>query len=81
VSLAQKANRTKGLSGQGLSPQQQAVYDLLGKGFTVAEIASRLDISVRTVESYSARMIEKLHVHGMKELRRKAIAKHSAAAE
>ncbi len=56
------------------SPQQQQLYDLLGQGCDAGEIASRLHVSPRTVETYCARLMDKLGVDGMKELRRRAIA-------
>lgn len=56
------------------SEQQQRVYEMLGDGLGPQEIAQALNVSPRTVESYAARMIEKLDVGGMKELRRRAIA-------
>lgn len=58
----------------GLSPQQQQLYELLGQGFDAAGIAAALDVSPRTVESYCVRLMDKLGLHGMKELRRRAIA-------
>lgn len=57
-----------------LSEQQQEVYDLLGQGYDTDEIARRLTISPRTVETYCTRLMNKLTVEGMKELRRRAIA-------
>ncbi len=57
-----------------LSDRQRCIYALLGEGLSAGEIADKLHVSPRTVESYSARIIEKLSVSGMKELRRKAIA-------
>lgn len=56
------------------SEQQRRLYELLGEGLGAEEIAAALRVSPRTVESYAARMIEKLNVSGMKELRRRAIA-------
>lgn len=58
----------------GFSDQQQRVYELLGDGLGPNEIALAINVSPRTVESYAARMIEKLNVAGMRELRRRAIA-------
>jgi len=55
------------------SEQQQRLYRLLGEGLDTDEIATKLGISPRTVESYCARMIEKLNLSGMKELRKQAI--------
>jgi len=57
----------------GLSGQQRQLYRLLGQGCANEEIARQLTISVRTLESYCARMIDKLGVHGVKELRQRAI--------
>ena len=56
------------------SDQQARVYELLGEGLSTDEIAELLHVSPRTVESYGARMIEKLNLSGMKELRRHAIS-------
>lgn len=57
----------------GLSGQQRQLYRLLGQGFTNEEIARQLNISVRTLESYYVRVIDKLGVKGVKELRQQAI--------
>ncbi|WP_319542105.1 response regulator transcription factor [uncultured Pseudodesulfovibrio sp.] len=58
---------------QALSEREQQILDLLANGETNAEIAERLDISIRTVESYYTRMISKLDLQGMKDLRKYAI--------
>lgn len=57
-----------------LSRQQQQLFELLGQGCTTEEIAARLHVSPRTVETYCTRLMDKLGVNGMKELRRQAIA-------
>ena len=57
----------------GLSGQQRQLYRLLGQGCANEEIARQLNISVRTLESYYVRVMDKLGVHGVKELRRRAI--------
>jgi DNA-binding NarL/FixJ family response regulator len=56
-----------------LSGQQRQIYRLLGQGFSNEEISRRLDISIRTLESYCARIMDKLGVQGTKELRQHAI--------
>jgi len=56
-----------------LSGQQRQLYRLLGQGCTNEEIAGQLNISVRTLESYYVRVMDKLGVHGVKELRQQAI--------
>ncbi len=56
-----------------LSRQERQVYRLLGQGEGTSGIAAAMDISARTVESYYARMLVKLGLDGMRELRRHAI--------
>lgn len=46
---------------------------LLGQGATYADIASELDVSIRTVETYFNRMRIKLELDGMKALRKYAL--------
>ena len=57
----------------GLSGQQRKLYRLLGQGCANEEIARQLGISVRTLESYCARVIDKLGLQGVRELRQQAI--------
>jgi DNA-binding NarL/FixJ family response regulator len=59
--------------GAVLSDREQQVLAMLGRGESSADIAAALVISVRTVETYYARLIDKLDLDGMKELRRHAI--------
>ncbi|MEN6626992.1 MAG: response regulator transcription factor [Candidatus Sumerlaeia bacterium] len=56
-----------------LSEQERQVYRLLGRGEGTIEIGAALKISTRTVESYYARIQDKLGLRGMQELRRHAI--------
>ena len=56
---------------EGLSPREQAVLDLLAKGFLYKEIADTLAISGPTVNTYVRRIYEKLQVHS----RSQAVAK------
>jgi DNA-binding NarL/FixJ family response regulator len=75
VALAEHAT---GASAQArasaLSPQEREVYQLLGQGEGTCEIAAALNISARTVESYYARILVKLGLDGMHQLRQHAIA-------
>jgi DNA-binding NarL/FixJ family response regulator len=57
-----------------LSSHERNVYDLLGQGADTFDIAAALHISSRTVESYYSRILIKLGLNGMHELRRHAIA-------
>ena len=56
-----------------LSVREREVFDLLGEGFSTSEVGERLGLSPRTIESYCARLLCKLEVTGMRELRRRAI--------
>ena len=56
-----------------LSERESRILSMLGQGETNLDIAANLFISVRTVETYYARIIEKLELDGMKALRRYAI--------
>jgi len=58
-----------------LSEREKQILFRLGQGETNADIAEALVIGVRTVETYCARIIEKLGLDGMKALRRYAIRK------
>jgi len=56
-----------------LSNQERLVYRFLGEGESTSGIAATMNISTRTVESYYARILVKLGLGGMRELRRNAI--------
>lgn len=58
----------------GFSEREREVFRLLGDGYSVAEIGERMQISARTVETYGGRLIAKLGLSGMRDLRRSAIA-------
>jgi DNA-binding NarL/FixJ family response regulator len=51
------------------SERELQILRLLGQGKGSSEIADTLDLSVRTIESYCARINDKLGLSGMKELR------------
>jgi two-component system response regulator NreC len=52
----------------GLSPREREVLRLIALGHTNAEIAERLFLSIRTVESHRAHIQQKLGVSGRAEL-------------
>lgn len=58
---------------QKLSPHERTVYELLGRGEDIYDIAAALHVSNHTVESYYKRILAKLDLNGMYELRRHAI--------
>ena len=56
-----------------LSSRERQVLQLLAEGHSVAEIAATLSLSPKTVETYRARMMEKLGIHELAGLVRFAI--------
>lgn len=77
--VSPRALQTLGCSGLAadaaatLSPREEQIMAMLGRGETNDEIARKLGISAHTVQTYFARMIEKLALGGMKDLRKQAI--------
>ncbi len=57
---------------QVLSPQEMQVYSLTGHGHAAQEIGARMGLSVRTVETYYGRILDKLGIPGRRELRHHA---------
>lgn len=73
-SLSTDSQQQQDDSGEAmLSERELQIILLLGQGGGCQELADHLSLSVRTVESYCARAIEKLGLGGMKDLRRFAI--------
>jgi DNA-binding NarL/FixJ family response regulator len=56
-----------------LSARERQILSMLGNGDTSSDIGAVFAISARTVETYFTRIIAKLNLDGMKELRRYAI--------
>ena len=65
---------TKGQSPfETLSQRERAVLQFVAAGLSSAEIAARLSLSPRTVETYRARLMHKLDLHDLPSLVRYAI--------
>jgi two-component system invasion response regulator UvrY len=56
-----------------LSDREYQVLRMLGSGMTVSEIATACGLSVKTVSTYRARLLEKLEMHSNAEVMRYAI--------
>ena len=56
-----------------LSEREEEVVRLLARGYSNKEIASQLTLSVKTVETYKARSLEKLGLHSRADLVRYAV--------
>ena len=60
-------------SHESLSPREFEVFRLLAAGLSVTETATRLSVSVKTVSTHKANMMQKLSLHNQSELVRYAI--------
>jgi DNA-binding NarL/FixJ family response regulator len=56
-----------------LTPRQREVLQLIAEGLSTKEIAHRLDLSVKTVETHRTALMERLDIHGVAGLVRYAI--------
>jgi DNA-binding NarL/FixJ family response regulator len=74
--LKQVARTEKGHEGtsiEQLTDRELEVFDLIGRGLTTREIAGRLHLSVKTVETYRDNIKEKLGLTNSAELVRHAV--------
>jgi DNA-binding NarL/FixJ family response regulator len=62
--------------GGALSQREEQILDGLGRGETSAEMSQSLNISFHTVETYYGRLLRKLGLASMKELRKFAIRRN-----
>ena len=67
-------NREIGVA-PGLSEREAEVVQLVARGYSNKEIAAKLEVSVKTVETYRYRAVEKLGLRGRADLVRYAIEK------
>jgi DNA-binding NarL/FixJ family response regulator len=74
AALAESLTEPSGDGTGKLSGHERRVYELLGGGADTYDIAAALGITNHTVESYYSRILIKLDLAGMHELRRHAIA-------
>jgi DNA-binding NarL/FixJ family response regulator len=56
-----------------LTPRERQVLQSLAEGHSTKEIALRLGVSVKTVETYRSQIMEKLDIHSVAELTKYAI--------
>jgi DNA-binding NarL/FixJ family response regulator len=57
----------------GLTPRQREILQLVAEGRTTKEIAARLDLSIKTVETHRAQLMERLDIHDVAGLVKFAI--------
>jgi len=68
-----KAGSPAAPPAEPLSPRELEVLQLLARGYTNQQVADRIFVSVKTVETYRARVLEKLGVRTRAELTRYAM--------
>jgi DNA-binding NarL/FixJ family response regulator len=71
-----KSGANSSSSRQLLTPRQREILQLLVEGCNTKETAHRLNISVKTVESHRADLMERLDIHDVAGLVRYAIENH-----
>jgi DNA-binding NarL/FixJ family response regulator len=59
--------------GKHLSPRQREVLQLIAEGLSTKDIARRLDLSVKTVETHRTTLMRQLNVHEVTGLVRHAV--------
>ncbi len=65
--------RTGGSPADALSDRELEVFRMIGEGFSTREMAEKLHLSVKTVETYRAHIKDKLGLQDANELLRSAI--------
>jgi DNA-binding NarL/FixJ family response regulator len=65
--------REQGTEVEGLSDRELEIFDLIGHGDTTRRIATKLHVSVSTVETHRAHIKEKLSLRNAMELVRRAV--------
>jgi PAS domain S-box-containing protein len=63
-----KPSPIKGMKTEELTPREREVIQFLARSKSNKEVAGALGISVRTIETYRARIMLKLHIHSLSEL-------------
>ena len=58
---------------QGLSNREVEVYEMIGQGLTIQQIAVRLHLSPKTVETHREKIKQKLNLKSSAELNRRAV--------
>jgi DNA-binding NarL/FixJ family response regulator len=71
--LRRRAQRNQDAGKLALTPREREIFDKMGEGLTPSEIAKRLGVSAKTVETHKENMKRKLGNLSASELRRLAI--------
>ena len=71
--LAESVVRPESLAISELTPREKEVLELVAQGHSTKQIADKLGIGTRTVESHRVNMLKKMKVNNTAELVRRAI--------
>jgi DNA-binding NarL/FixJ family response regulator len=71
--LAESISKPNIVGQAEITPREKEVLDLVAAGQSTKQIANKLDISIRTVESHRINMLKKLSANNTAELIKKAI--------
>jgi DNA-binding NarL/FixJ family response regulator len=71
--FVRKPSTNDALQASDLSDREAEVLRLMAQGYSNKEIAAQLNISIKTVETYKARSMEKLGLHSRVEIVRYAL--------
>lgn len=64
-----------------LTPREREVLQELANGYAMKQIATRLDVSVKTIETHRRQIMDKLAIHSVAELTKYAIRQGLTTAE
>ena len=70
--FAAGAKNSRGSDVNSLSDRELEIFSFIGRGVSVSELATELNVSVKTIETHQMRMKDKLALHSAAELRQKA---------
>lgn len=73
LAKTKEANRERVAQVERLSERERTVFASLGRGAEMSEIAASMNVSVKTVETYRARIKQKLGIKNRVELLRFAV--------
>jgi DNA-binding NarL/FixJ family response regulator len=71
--LAESVSKPEQTSIGELTPREKEVLDLVAQGLSTKQVADKLGIGTRTVESHRVNMLKKMKVNNTAELVRKAV--------
>jgi len=71
-SLQEALKNSRSSDINSLSDRELEIFSVIGRGFSVSELAIELHVSVKTIETHQMRMKEKLALYSAAELRQKA---------